>query len=526
MALGIFDVIGPIMHGPSSNHTGGMVRIGIMANQLMGGYPTTLKIKMNPDFYLNFPGQKTHLAVVAGILGMREYDDNYNNALELAKERNLEWSVEPASSITSRNAIQIVGKRNGMDWEITGDSIGGGNIVLTNINGADCCLDGNNYYLFIQNQNPLNDKKICNYIKNNISRTIKVERIALSQNIWILSSWTSMKELLIKIKTVFSSEVNNQTIIVHEVKPLTKFFPSAQPVDPLTFSYLMEATSEGSLRDFMIQYECKRDNVLKQDVIDELEKTVEIMKDTLQRGKNGDIHLIGGFVDPTDGQKLLLRAQSGNSLFSDRLIKMFGYALISSSMNASGERVVATPTGGSSGILPACLAIFEEEVGKKLDELVNACLAAAAVGIVFGEKNCFTGTGAGCQSEIGVSAGMAAAAIVSLSGGNLESVIHAATLAVKNMLGLSCDIPVSPIEVPCIKRNAIGVAVAIASAEMALAGVRSVIDPDDIVEALADTAKCMPKCLRCTQEHGIASTKSSDNMKMKWKRRLADIAII
>jgi L-serine dehydratase len=152
-------------------------------------------------------------------------------------------------------------------------------------------------------------------------------------------------------------------------------------------------------------------------------------------------------------------------------------------------------------------------------KLAQAFLISAAIGIVIGNRASFSGAVGGCQSEIGIAAGMAAAGAAWLASGSTEAVVHAAALSLKNILGLTCDPPASPVEVPCIKRNGMGTAVAFMGAEMALAGLRSTVTPDDVVAALADTQRRLP-CELKGSCGGLASTQSAERMRQAWLEKL------
>jgi len=528
MSLGIFDTIGPIMHGPSSNHTGGMVKIGAMARSIMGGCPKDFVIEMSPTLLNIHLGQRTHVAAMAGMLGMRESDLECNSSLEMAKALGISFRSVADSGITNRNVIRICGEVNGHSWSVEGDSIGAGSIIITSVCGVTCSLDGNAHCCIIRGEQSLVEKAVGTareYVLPEIysGKAEDGSFVAILQSSKEFGSGNVCPKAV--DKDIPSPCEKSRDLTIHIAPALTKFYPKGDyPLKgKLSFEKLLELTENDSLSNVLIDYECARDGVTREEVIEQCEKTFDVMMDTLERGKNGAIHLIGGITDPEDGGKLLKREKEGTSIVSGEFSELLGNALISSGMNASGERIVATPTGGSSGVLPACLGVYTKKFNAAKEDCLDACFAAAAVGMVYGEHLNFTGTGAGCQSEIGVSAGMAAAAVVSLAGGSVEAMFHASAIAAKNLLGLTCDIPIGPVEVPCIKRNAIASAIAVAAAEMALAGVRSAISPDGVASAMADTAKCMPSCLRCNQEHGLAGTETATGIKAYWAERLSKL---
>jgi len=217
-------------------------------------------------------------------------------------------------------------------------------------------------------------------------------------------------------------------------------------------------------------------------------------------------------------------AESGKSLAGRTFTIGLARAVALAELNASAGLIVAVPTGGSAGTLPGVLLTVAERLGSTKEDLAKAFLIAAAIGKIVGEKATFAGSVGGCQGEIGIGAGMGAGASVWLAGGSTEAVIHGATLTLKNVLGLTCDCPASPVEIPCIKRNGMGVAVAFMGAEMALAGVRSVVPPDDVVDGFADTQRRIPNELKgACCAGGLASTACAKVLQQKWSDKLKSL---
>jgi len=145
---------------------------------------------------------------------------------------------------------------------------------------------------------------------------------------------------------------------------------------------------------------------------------------------------------------------------------------------------------------------------------------AAGIGLVIAYKAPISGAMGGCQSEVGVASAMAAAGIVQLAGGNAEQITHAMSMALKNLFGLVCDTVAGPVEVPCIKRNVIGVANAFAVADMALVGIKSIIPPDEVIDALKNIQTLMPMELRDTTLGGLGITDTAKKLKKQWLKRI------
>ncbi|MFR6520314.1 MAG: L-serine ammonia-lyase, iron-sulfur-dependent, subunit beta, partial [Bilophila wadsworthia] len=182
--------------------------------------------------------------------------------------------------------------------------------------------------------------------------------------------------------------------------------------------------------------------------------------------------------------------------------------------------VVAAPTAGACGVLPGAFLSAAEERGLGDDAIVDGLLVAAAVGVLVAMRAPISGAIGGCQSEIGVASAMTAAGLAQLGGGTPEQVIHAAAIALKNLLGLICDPVAGPVEIPCIKRNAVGVSNAFAAADMALAGIASRIPPDEVVDALINVQGLLHPDLRGNLRGGLASTATGRALKDEWYARM------
>ena len=170
------------------------------------------------------------------------------------------------------------------------------------------------------------------------------------------------------------------------------------------------------------------------------------------------------------------------------------------------KRIVAAPTAGACGVLPAVLLPCRRHFGASQEELVQALYVASGFGMVIAARASISGAEGGCQAEIGSAAAMAAPALVYLQGGTPEQMADACAMAVKNLLGLVCDPVGGLVEVPCVKRNVIGAMDAMSAAQMALAGISSQVPPDQVLDAMAEVGRSLPHTLRETGKGGLAAT--------------------
>ena len=240
-------------------------------------------------------------------------------------------------------------------------------------------------------------------------------------------------------------------------------------------------------------------------VYDRMARCYQVMADGVVPGCDPDLRSASG-LSGGSAAKMKAAVKAGRTLTGPVLGGALTRALAISELNAAMGRIVAAPTAGSCGILPAALLTMEQEKGCSRRSCVMAMFTASAVGLVIAKNACLAGAQGGCQAECGSAAAMAAAAIVELAGGTPKMIGDAVAIALKNVLGLVCDPVAGLVEVPCVKRNAAGVAGAFVAAELALAGIGSVIPPDEAVLAMKRVGDAMHPALKETAEGGLAAT--------------------
>lgn len=212
-----------------------------------------------------------------------------------------------------------------------------------------------------------------------------------------------------------------------------------------------------------------------------------------------------------DGWLLHSYNESGKNICGSFMGKVMEKAIKMGESNACMRRIVAAPTAGSCGVLPAVLLSYEEDFDVAEDDMVKAMYVAAGIGKVIAENAFIAGAAGGCQAEIGSASAMAAGALAFLQGGDSSAIINAATLSLKNFLGLVCDPVAGLVEVPCIKRNSYGAVNAVTSAQLSLAGIKSAIAPDDVVDSMRRIGNQLPANLKETSCGGLAITESAQN---------------
>ena len=252
----------------------------------------------------------------------------------------------------------------------------------------------------------------------------------------------------------------------------------------------------------------------REKALERLSGMLSVMESEVQNALHIPVHSISGLTGG-DGCRYERYRVSGGSLLGEIPALATAYALSASETNAAMGRIVACPTAGSCGILPACVLAVAKVKGISREGQLLALAGAGLIGELIDEHASLSGAEGGCQAECGSAAAMAAGAVAQMLGGSPEAAFHAAAIAIKNQLGLVCDPVAGLVEIPCIKRNAGGVAIALSAADMALAGVESRIPFDDAVEAMNRVGKALPAALRETAGGGLATTKAGLAMKEK-----------
>lgn len=218
-----------------------------------------------------------------------------------------------------------------------------------------------------------------------------------------------------------------------------------------------------------------------------------------------NLHSASGLVG-TDGKKIRDAREAGTLMCGDFIGRVMERAVKMGESNACMKRIVAAPTAGSCGVIPAVFLTVQEEKGYTDVQMTEALYVAAGIGGVIANRAFLSGAAGGCQAEIGSASSMAAGGVAYLMGADGEVIAHASALAMKNLLGLACDPVGGLVEVPCVKRNVMGAVNAMTSADLALAGIVSRITPDEVFDAMRAIGRAMPENIRETGLGGLAAT--------------------
>jgi L-serine dehydratase len=271
-------------------------------------------------------------------------------------------------------------------------------------------------------------------------------------------------------------------------------------------SIILAAEKSGrTISSLVLSEQAEEFQKTEEEIFSRMEKQYRVMEECIEPGTKETIRSTSGLTGG-DAFKMRKMSESGKSLTGPVLSGALYRALAVSELNASMGRIVAAPTAGSCGILPAAVLTMQTEKNISRRDCVLSLFTASAVGMVISNNASLAGSEGGCQAECGSAAAMAAAAVTELSGGTPRMIGNAVAIAIKNILGLVCDPVAGLVEIPCIKRNASGVAGAFVAAELALAGIESAIPADETILAMKKVGNMMSSALRETAEGGLAAT--------------------
>jgi len=275
-------------------------------------------------------------------------------------------------------------------------------------------------------------------------------------------------------------------------------------------------TQHCSVSEAALRYEEAYSGKNREEILDGMRAILQQMRDTITSGIHSDEKSMSG-LSGGDSQRIMAFMDNAQCFLSPIEMKMIAYGLATLEENSRMKRIVACPTAGGSGSVPAALIAVEHEKNVDPEQTLKGLIAAGVIGEITARRMFLSGSAAGCQAEVGVASGMAAGGLVEMMGGHPKQVIEAAAISMQNLMGLVCDPVAGLVEVPCVVRNGLSGVQAAAAATMALAGVQSFIPMDEVVEAMAAVGKMMHPSLKETAEGGLAQTKTAKAFTERFK---------
>ena len=503
------DVIGPVMTGPSSSHTAGPARIGRAVHGLAGGVSrAVIHFKKDGAYPGTYRGQGTDKGFIGGLLGFGPEHELLGASLQEAGRRGLEFAfeIEDNPHPHPNTARIVVTDARGSEREFLTESTGGGMFRIFAMDGFPVSVTGEYWELFIQSPR---SEVLEGVAETALALGCRVER----------RDGSSGSLLQITGQAPFAPDLLHvaETLRKDEGCRISRLDPLL-PV-PGRFCYDMPFFTAGealksckgaavSAAELAFAYETARSGDSHAAILSRMTDVVRVMRQAAAMGMEKELP-VTGFLKPKAAQ--MARAVSEVRL-ADLGIMNRGMVIATAIMeyNSSGGIVVAAPTAGSCGILPAVVLSLAESLALSPDTLAEAeaeaMLVAGLVGVFIAHQATFAAEVCACQAEVGAASAMAAAAAVQLLGGTAEQAFAAAGLALQNLLGLICDPVAGLVEIPCVNRNTMGAANAVASANMVMAGFDPVIPLDEVIGTMLRVGKMLPGEFRCTNLGGLCTT--------------------
>lgn len=557
--LGLVDIIGPIMVGPSSSHTAGALRIARMARNLLGETPVRVLFSLYGSFAHTKSGHGTDKALVAGILGLNADDLAIRDSFDLAHANNLEvdFFLDPQETVDHPNTVDIhLEGREGTILEVRGVSIGGGAAAIRRIDNIDVDITGEHTSIVVRQHDvsgvlahiagclsglSLNIGTARMYRTRRGSGAYTVMEVdgmvpaeikaAIEQHPGVLdarivppdnpdTSTTNAPAACTDTPTSPDAPLPNTTAphalrsnkALDEIRALEAAEEHLSACDFTSGADLLTLCEQNncSLAEAFRMREQALANLDEQlfDIDDYLDRALSVMRTSATEPLINPALSMGGLIGG-EAHDVYVSRQHRITVVDSLIGSATEYALAVLETNASMGRIVAAPTAGSAGVLPGVLFALEQERSLDIPTLRKGLLSAAAVGYLIARNATVSGAEGGCQAEIGSAAAMAAAAAVEMVGGSAQQALNAAANALISLMGLVCDPIGGLVEIPCQKRNATAAATALVSAQIALAGIANLVNFDETVEAMDAVGRSLPFELRESALGGIAATPSA-----------------
>lgn len=510
-----FEILGPVMVGPSSSHTAGALRCAQVAASLLAGDIKHVTFTLWNSFAHTYRGHGTDRALLGGILGLDTDDERIRDAFALANERGVSYTYEIGGDDPSihPNTVDIhLENAEGATAEVRGESLGGGRMRISAINGVHVEISGLYATLFVAHRDApgalasLTAALAADNMNIAFCRTYRTEAGGQAYSVFETDS-TPSADLLPAIQAL--DPVNYATFI--EVPGSVSALAPGVSVPELfdDGAQLLDACAENGLSIGGVM-RLRETRIVGTDRADaQMARVIEVMRSETTATLLEPHRSLGGFlngeakaVNDAIGR---LAPQLMGTVQSDAVARAMAVLERSATMGV----IVAAPTAGSAGVVPGCILAMADALNATDEQVSEALYAAAAVGLVLSVTACVAGAEGGCQAEVGSAAAMAAAALVQMLGGTPEQALDAGSIALGNLLGLVCDPVGGLVEVPCQNRNAIGVAAAFSSAQLALSGIGSLVPFDEMARVMLEVGHALPTTLRETAQGGIATAPSA-----------------
>lgn len=508
------DVIGPVMRGPSSSHSAAAVRIGKIGRELMGGdlEKVSVRFDLNGSLPTTYRSQGSDMGLCGGLLGFEADDERLIRYEHELQEANLSVRYVTGRFCDPHPNTYNLHLKNG--WEehtLAAISIGGGMVEVINIDGLPVSYFGDCYGLVVW-VGRVGQSSLLELL-NNAGCSIMCSESAEESLVFASQSTPFDKRLLQTLKQ------QQAVTCVRRLSPILPILTTPETTVPFTTG--AEMVSYGakkgltSLADLALHYEAARGGIEQDKVLGKAVRLVDIIENSIHLGLQG-----------TDYTDRILGCQSGKYTAQRERSALLNLGILDQAIpyvtalmevkSAMGV-IVAAPTAGSCGGLPGTVIAAADTMNLNKEAKARGLLAAGVLGALIATRSTFSAEICGCQAECGVSSGMIGAAMVSMIGGDCESSLAAASMALQNSFGMVCDPVANRVEVPCLGKNILAASNGVTCANLAIAGFDYVVPFDEVVEAMDSVGRALPHELRCTALGGLSITPTSRKIEKKLK---------
>jgi len=458
------DVIGPVMRGPSSSHCAASVRIGRIARALMDGELKEIEIEYDTNGSLAFThvSQGSDMGIFGGFLGWDTTDDRLVDSAKEIRKAGISVDIKIRDfGAEHPNTYKLSLKNPNEQHTMTALSTGGGMIEVIEIDGARVSIAGDYHetLLFIGSD--------AEAILEHITENVRADEINLLNGDAVLFIEIKSQKPL-DDKTLSDLQSGFDIKYTRTISPVLPVLSRKQIKVPFINTAELLKYNEGKQIEFWelaTHYEAVRGNIADEEVFEKMRNIVEIMEASIEAGIQGT-HYEDRILGYQSGA--FLESMERGKLFDGGILnRMILFTTAMMEMKSAMGVIVAAPTAGSCGVLPGAVIGAAKEMGLSTDDKTRAMLAAGLLGVLIAARSTFAAEVCGCQAECGAGSGMAAAALVQLAGGTARQAVDAASMALQNVFGMTCDPVANRVEVPCLGKNIMAVSNALACANMA-----------------------------------------------------------
>lgn len=505
------DVIGPVMRGPSSSHSAAALRIGWFCRAFMAGDISKVEVAADHSGSLptTYHSQGSEMGLLGGLLGFSLTDERL-----ISYKKEIEEAAITATFVTDNfgdthpNTYRISLSNRAAEHQIIALSTGGGMIEIIEIDGIPVSIMGDRYLSFVY---PEREDDLLNFLSASGEQLIITDKTEQHKGFVIVESSKALSDDTYSDLAKRGCRVVNCQPVLPIVRPLELTVPFSNCEEMLVFN----DDKNLDLAELAISYEMARGDLTKSEVIEKMIEIVSIIQNAVETGLQG-----------TDYSDRILGHQSGHYLAAEEegrlhnlgcLDTVIAYTSALMEVKSALGVIVAAPTAGSCGGLPATILGAGKGLNSSQEELAKAFLVGGLIGLFIAKDATFSAELGGCQAECGAGAGMAAAAVTYLHGGSNQQCLAAASMSLQNILGMVCDPVANRVEVPCLGKNVLAASNALSMSNVALAGFDQVIPLSQVIETMDKVGKSIPHELRCTGLAGLSVTQSSQDIFQKLK---------